>query len=178
MFWAHANLPDDYIYAEADDDIMVNLVLVQLNIHEFRQSSSNRFWPEFPLVCMSKKLSYEAPERKENDKHFHSKEDFKWPFWPDYCKGGLFACSVKVTGYLWEASRTGKVFEASDVFITGILRQKIGMPRQMLLEARPFPAVHVHGFSAEKPQEILAKMQHEWKKIWKELQENDMCTCN
>ena len=177
MYWAHTNLHDDYYYAEADDDVMVNPFLVQVHMHEFRQSTSNRFWPEFPIVCMSKRMSFETPDRQSNSKRFYSLEQFVWPFWPDYCRSGLFACSVRIAGDLWKASRTGKMFEVADVYITGILREKIGLPRQMILEAKPSPTHHIQGFSALRPNEVLESLEKQWDKIKKESVDAEFCTC-
>ena len=177
MYWAQAYLPDNYYYAEAEDDIMINPVMTQVHMHEFRQSTANRFWLDFPIICMTNKLAYSTPERQSGNKNFYSLEAFEWPFWPDYCQGGLFACSVPIARDLWKASRTGQMFEFSDVYITGILRQRIGMPRQMILEAKPSPASHIKGFSSLRPDEVIEGLTKEWEKIKLKFDDTEICTC-
>jgi len=177
MHWAHTNLPNDYYYAEAEDDVMINPILVQVHMHEFRQSTANRFWPEFPIICMANKQTYDTPERQAGSKNFFSLKAFEWPFWPDYCQSGFFACSIAIAGELWKASRTGQLFEYADVFITGILRERIGMPRQMVLEAKPSPVSHIKGFSSLRPDEVISALTKEWEKIKKGFDDTEFCTC-
>ena len=177
MFWAYKHLPFNYFFAEADDDIVVNPFLTQLNIQEFKQASENQYWPEFPMVCMNGRVAYDAPGRKESDKHYVSTEEYKWIFWPDYCLGGMYVTSVKVAGELWKASRTGRMFDKTDVYITGILRQKIGLSRQMLLEARPNPVTPHHGFVSERPNQSMQLIKHNWDKIYREVKEKNICLC-
>ena len=177
MYWARHYLAKDSLFVEAHDDVTINPFTMQAHIKEFRQSTANRVWPEFPIVCMMKKIMYDTPQRLSGRKNFLSMDKFEWPFWPDYCATSLFACNTQIAGDLWQASRTGPVYDATDAYVTGILRQRIGLPRQMLLEAKPFPASQISGFFQLRPSEVVTAMEKEWGKIKSGPPDVVFCTC-
>ena len=179
MQWAGENLYDEDLYSVTDDDMFINIVWVQEYITEVQQVMEEKSWPTYPILCMYGHRAGMSPIRSEDNKYYSSFDEYKWPFWPDFCLGGMYTTSVKVARKLWIQSRTESLVRLEDVWITGILRQKLGMPKELLLPVKPAAAMHLSSSISTKQSFISAYMLNIWKKMETNLMtRNDICFCD
>ena len=180
MQWASENLQDNNFYSSCDDDMMVNISELQENIDQCLTKQFELSWPEFPIICGYEYWNGTAashPIRDESDKNFVSKEKYPWTEWPHFCLGGMYSTSVRVIRQLFEISRTQSFLNTDDVWITGILRNILGMPRSMLV--KPDRAIADHNlFSKEHRKKNLAALHmNEWHKISRQFKTKTVCKC-
>ena len=123
--------------------------------------SQKRALGQFPILCSYKARLNDGPDRKNTSKYYISSKEYRWPFYPDYCLGGAYTTSVGVARQLWQASQEVKPLKMDDVWITGILRERIGMPRQYIRKLDVSVATHHHGFAKTAGQSKCEQMQKE-----------------
>jgi len=178
MQWASDNLKDNDYYSSCDDDMMVNLGALQESIDVYNTEKLLHNWPEFPIIC-----GYEYwndtkhPIRDKDDKNYVSFEKYGWPDWPHFCLGGLYTTSVRVVKKLFEISRTQPILNTDDVWITGILRNVLGMPSSMLIKPDPVAAthnLHYEGFSRNR---LKIRLINEWYKTFHKFKHKSICKC-
>ncbi|XP_076816315.1 beta-1,3-galactosyltransferase brn-like [Clavelina lepadiformis] len=150
MQWTSAKLPHQYFYSSGDDDMMIDLVKVKEAVDKNIAKISEEKWPEFPIICTYQTKESAHPIRSKQHKNFVSEEYFRWPYWPKFCLGGFYTTSVRVIRQLWEASLNSKRINTDDVFITGILRQKIGMPDEMVVPGISETCQHLGGLKENR----------------------------
>ena len=177
MQWAKENLPSNYYYSTADDDMIINLGSVQDHIDNYRSIFSDHSWSDFPLICMHIKRVDWGPIRDVRSKYNVSHELYKWPYYPDFCLGGMYTTSVHLAGKLWEASRWEPALTMDDAWITGILREKIGMPWQLLYKIEPSAARHNYVFSVRTEETTRKSMMEDWEKQFDKFKSKSMCFC-
>ncbi|XP_076816314.1 beta-1,3-galactosyltransferase brn-like [Clavelina lepadiformis] len=167
MQWTSDKLPRQYFYSSGDDDMMIDLVKLKEAVDENIAKISDENWPEFPIICTYETKESSHPIRDKQDKNFISVQDYSEPNWPKFCLGGFYTTSVRVIRQLWEASLTSKRINTDDVFITGILRQKIGMPDEMVVPGISETCQHLGGFFENKFKTMWSerKMKFENKSI-------------
>ena len=178
MQWASENLADDVFYSTCDDDMIVDIGRLQKEINRARRKTSNRKWSEFPIICGYKTLNDSiAPGRSLKDKNYVSKEKYRWHLWPKFCLGGLYTTSVSVAKQLYDISRTKNLLNTDDVWITGILRNILGMPDSMLIKVEPAAATHQKNFKNLSTNEIRNNVTKSWKKILARYKRDTICIC-
>ena len=176
MQWASENLPGDFFFSIADDDMFIHIGWVQEYISEVRRNLMETDWPGHPILCMHGHRSNRRPVREEDNKYYSSYEEYGWPFWPNFCLGGMYTTNVETAHKLYLASRTEKIVHLEDVFITGILRRKIGFPKEYLIPVQPAAALHLEStFSAKQRPFHMIKM---WTKLEILIQNHNQCSCN
>ncbi|XP_076816994.1 beta-1,3-galactosyltransferase 5-like [Clavelina lepadiformis] len=142
MKWASENLPSNYYYSTSDDDMWIDMLKVTKLIGQYREVVVEKEWPEFPIICMFG-TGFNEPIRDVRDKNSASKQQYPWPYWPKYCLGGMYTTSVSVIGKLKTLiQKTEKYYNLDDVWITGLLRQKLAMPNELLVETKERIAKH------------------------------------
>ena len=179
MRWASENLKNDDFYSSADDDMMVNLGKLQENIDKYIEEKVKNSWPEFPLIC-----TYESwadagkPIRTEKHKNYVSLVEYKWTEWPKFCLGGMYTASVGVIKQLYEISKTQQPLRTDDVWITGILRNILGMPTSMVVFPQPPIAQHItiDGGSAT-PESTTKRYRSYWRTALHTFSSKTMCIC-
>ena len=177
MQWASDNFSDKDFYTSADDDMMFDLVGLANLIFWFQEKKSRQNWPEFPIICSYKTRVDDWPDRKTNDKWYIPYVEYKWPYWPDYCLGGAYTTSVRVVRDLWKASLDVEPLRMDDVYITGILREKIGMPRQFVQKLDVPVAKHYTGFGNIARQPKNSFMKNEWDALKSTFKNATICQC-
>ena len=178
MKWASENLNGTDFYSSGDDDVIVNLAELVKVIKWLKKRVLSDNWPDFPFICSLCAKIGNYPSRKNGTKYYTSFEEYKWPFWPDFCLGGAYTTSVKVASQLWNASRGVKPIKMDDVWITGVLREKIGMPRQFVRQILPPLAKHYFGYIGSIANSKRTFMQKEWQRVIKQFENSTMCTCS
>jgi len=177
--WASEKLNDEDFYSSGDDDMVVNLGQLQENIDKYIEEKSNKSWPEYPIIC-----TYEywtkggKPIRSKKHKNYISLEEYKWTEWPKFCLGGMYTSSVRVMKQLYELSKTDTPLRTDDVWITGILRNKLGMPSSMIIFPQPAIAQHrqVYG-GRNSPESSTKQFLNYWKTTYAKFLSKSICTC-
>ena len=166
MQWASENLQDNNFYSSCDDDMTVNMSELQENIDHNIKKQYLSNWPEFPIICgyqyWNDTVTY--PDRNRKNKNFVSKEKYPWTEWPHFCLGGMYSTSVRVIRQLFEISRTQSFLNTDDVWITGILRNILGMPRSMLVKPDRAIAIHNLFFEKQLTEMIVNIFVNKWRK--------------
>ena len=178
MKWAFENLNGSYFYSSGDDDVIVDLaeLVKAIKLHKERASSGS--WPHFPILCSYGARIGDPPIRIPESKYYTSFKDYKWPYFPDFCLGGAYTTSVEVAGLLWKVSRRETPMKMDDVWITGVLRSKIGMPRQFIRRFSPSIAMHYRGFIKAAGKNKREFMQDEWGRAMKKYKNSSLCWCS
>jgi len=166
----------DDLYTVVDDDMFVNVIWVQQYLLEVMDTVKQM--PTLPIFCMFGHRTGLVPVRTTGNKYYCSEDDYKWPYWPDFCLGGMYTTSVEVARKLWIHSRTESIVRLEDAWITGILRQKMGMPKEMLVTVKPPAALHLASSSNPKQTLVSAFMLNIWSKMQSNLINVDnLCIC-
>ena len=177
MKWARDYLNDDDFYSSCDDDIMINMGGLVNVVNLMKVKIKVNGWPGFPIICTYRTKRNDAPDRRRDSKYFVSYEEYPWPFWPDFCLGGAYTSSIKVVRQLLETSRGTEPLPMDDVWITGVLREKIGMPRQYIRELSQPLAIHYFGFHFNDGRIRRKFMKEKWEEMLKRFNQSDMCFC-
>ena len=149
MQWASFNLPKDSLYSSADDDFIVITESLVTAIDDNLAQKKEKDWPEFPLICGFVKGKDEKPVRFGDPKFSKwavSKESYRWTEFPVYCHGGLYTTSVNVVKQLYDLSRFETILRLDDVWMTGILRWKLGMPDSMVVAPKNPIGFHLESY--------------------------------
>ncbi|XP_076816316.1 beta-1,3-galactosyltransferase brn-like [Clavelina lepadiformis] len=168
MRWTSDKLPRQYFYSSGDDDMMIDLVKLKEAVDKNIAKTSEEKWPEFPIICTYETRESSHPIRDKRHKNFISVQDYSEPNWPKFCLGGFYTTSVRVIRQLWEASLTSKRINTDDVFITGILRQKIGMPDNLVVPGISETCQHLGGF-------IENRFKTMWSERKKKFENKSIC---
>ncbi|CAK8692943.1 unnamed protein product [Clavelina lepadiformis] len=168
MQWTLDKLPRQYFYSSGDDDMMIDLVKIKDAVDKNNAIVSEEKWPEFPIICTYETREPGYPIRDKKHKNFISVQEYRWPNWPKFCLGGFYTTSVRVIRQLWEASLTSKRINTDDVFITGILRHKIGMPDEMVVPGISQTCQHMNGF-------IENRFKTMWSERKKKFENKSIC---
>nr|XP_009859830.2 beta-1,3-galactosyltransferase 5-like [Ciona intestinalis] len=140
MAWAATNLHFNtkpllggHLYASADDDMLIDVDELRKNIFNYYQHSGYLRMKLFPIVCGFKLAEKSKPQRTPGAKWYVSEDVFKWGVYPHFCHGGFYTMSIATMLELYKASMETNLFHFDDVWITGILRNVIGMPNNYLV---------------------------------------------
>ena len=177
MQWAYENLNDNDYYSSCDDDMMVNLGQLQENIEKYNDEKTNKNLPEFPLICCSLLGIDWEPIRNKLNKNYVALEDYKWNKWPNFCLGGMYTTSVSVIKDLLKVSKTTKPIATDDVWITGILRNILGMPESMLVFPQPAIATHLDIYGRNNDDRATKIFHNNWSNTYKTFSMKSNCKC-
>nr|XP_002130357.1 beta-1,3-galactosyltransferase brn-like isoform X1 [Ciona intestinalis]XP_018672691.1 beta-1,3-galactosyltransferase brn-like isoform X1 [Ciona intestinalis]XP_026695955.1 beta-1,3-galactosyltransferase brn-like isoform X1 [Ciona intestinalis] len=145
MHWASKYLNRTDFYSSVDDDFMIDMTNLHRTVEYYINKTITKDWPEFPIICGFILGQSELPIRNTRSKWRMEKNKYKWPSYPPYCHGGLYTTSVNVIQQLYKESQTMELFTLDDVWITGILRRRIGMPDEMVLRPERYYGSHEPG---------------------------------
>ena len=178
MEWAIENFLDDVFYTSCDDDFMIDISELVKVMQWHQHKVKNELWDDFPILCSYKARLNDGPDRRNTSKYYISSKEYRWPFYPDYCLGGAYTTSVGVARQLWQASQEVKHLKMDDVWITGILRERIGMPRQYIRKLDVSIATHHRGFARTAGQSKREQMQKEWTNLQQKFENSTSCICS
>lgn len=180
MQWAIENLPREYFYSSGDDDFMINLGRLQEIVDEGRHNVTEYKWPEFPIICTYRTIQLAQPYRNKTGmykKWYISEEEYKWPYYPKSCLGGFYTTRISTVAQLFDVSIRTPHLSVDDVWITGILREKLGMPDGMVISPNNTIAHHFLGYKRKRNDIKRGFMKNEWAKIKNEFRTKEICTC-
>ncbi|XP_078486269.1 beta-1,3-galactosyltransferase 5-like [Ciona intestinalis] len=166
MKWAKENLSPETFYTSSDDDVTVDLAEVIQNIESNKEKTSNEKWPEFPILCGYLKGKVEPPHRNKNDKWYIPSSVYKWTVFPQFCFGAYYTTSVSVASQLYTEALTSKVLgHLDDVWLTGVVRERIGMPDAMVIAPQTFYVKHRPSSFDNEWDKSVAKLRERFKDI-------------
>ena len=118
----------------------------------------------FELACLYKRGLEAEPYRWGKWKI----PEYVYPYelYPDFCHGGMYVASMRTVALLWETSRTAPVLAFDDVWITGILRHRAGIPAS---EVVYWKGVAKHCLVSKK---TVNRLKFRWRKLWKSTTAN------
>ena len=177
MRWMFENFPDDVYYTSCDDDFMIDIAGLVDVMKSQENNTEMTQGNDFPIICSYMAKFGDIPARDNRSKYYTSKEEYKWPYWPDFCLGGAYTTNVGVVRQLWNASKKIKPLKMDDVWITGVLREKIGMPRQYIRQLNKSVASHYGGLNKKKNKTNRKKMLEEWNSLQKKFENLTKCSC-
>lgn len=123
-------LKPHHFYTSIDDDVIVNplnLHLLLQHMTSYNDESVYRpCYEHLPIVCIYSYQQKDIPARNPKSKWYISYDLFGGEIWPPYCRGGLYLMPVSMTSALYNVSRTTSYMHLDDVWITGIMRRRIG----------------------------------------------------
>jgi len=181
MEWCAKNLNKKWLYSSMDDDFMIHVVKARDAIDDSHKQAIDGNWGEFPILCMFRRGEGEEPVREANGlykKWYINESTFQWHVFPVYCHGGMYSASVQVITDLFEISRVFPDLYLDDVWITGILRQKLGMPDDMIVEPDQDVAIHFTGYVG-KEKDGVTEYVKQWEKqlILFDAKNKTVCQC-
>ena len=171
--WASEKLPEDFYFTKMDDDVFVdnrNLKQV-LEYYIAKMNDPENPWPVFPIMCTFKYRAAGARAiRHRKNKNWVPKKDYLWWNYPAFCRGPMYTTRVDTVRQLWNEAKTSVVLHnIEDVWVTGVLRLKIGMPEEMLVVGQEKVA---HDFTNFDKEDFTA-----YNKLWEKSKVYLQDTC-
>jgi len=179
MRWASEKLNKNDFYSSGDDDMIVNLGRLQESIDKHIEEQLKNSWPEYPIICTYEYWSNGGkPFRNKKNKNYISFEEYKWTEWPKFCVGGMYTTSVSVIKQLFKLSKTNTPLRTDDVWITGILRNILGMPSSMIIFPQPAIAQHRQVYGGKNsPESSTKQFLNYWKTTLQTFSSKSTCSC-
>ena len=150
MQWAIEKLPSNFFFTKIDDDVLVDVYAFKMAVDEnlaMLEDPANG-WPQFPIICTySRRPRYGHVVRNRNNKNYVPHKMYRWPGYPSFCRGPMYTTRMDtVTDLYKEAFHSPMLHTVEDAWVTGILRQRLGMPDEMLVSLRQRVAHHFDSF--------------------------------
>ena len=128
MQWA-SELPNDWLYASIDDDMLVSHRLL---LEYFKKLISESTFPNksidftsIPIVCTYSYQDKDIPSRDKLSKWYMPIANYPGEVWPTYCRGGMYTTTSDMVKKLYQVSRRTHRLYLDDVWITGFMRLKV-----------------------------------------------------
>lgn len=129
MQWAAQYLRSDWLYTSCDDDMIINpfnLFTFISHITEYSQTSPQPpCYHQLPIICLYIIKYVDRPDRQPRSKWYTSEDMYPHIKWPPYCRGGSYLMPVRIASKLYEVSRYIEYINMDDVWITGLMREKL-----------------------------------------------------
>ena len=180
MQWSAERLPDEAFYSTLDDDFFVDLQGLASSIHVNIDRRLANGWPDFPIVCGYVRGVGERPVRRGeefSEKWAMPNYLFKWSVYPPYCHGGIYSTSVSVVKQLFYLSQSEPIWHLDDVWITGILRWKLGFPDEMLLSTEFPVGVHLDNYIEDDFSFVESTVEKVITTFYSILETDGLCKC-
>ncbi|XP_022644139.1 beta-1,3-galactosyltransferase 5-like isoform X1 [Varroa jacobsoni] len=110
---------------KADDDTIVNVRKLRLELQSLQANFSK------PVIA-GYELIHVAPRRMKNDKWAVSEKEYPDKLYPNFVSGCLYVISGKALAPLYETALNTRPLSLEDVFVTGLVATRAGIPRVSL----------------------------------------------
>lgn len=177
MQWTSENLPPEYYYSTADDDFLIDMAIFEDIVNQNLALQKRHSWPIFPFVCTYRVLPFPHVVRDSNYKSFVPVEEYPWPDWPRGCLGGFYTSKADVISRLWLFTKDEVIVRMDDVWITGVLRMKMGIPDYAVVQPFQYAATHYSGFRDKGDLRDKDFMKEPWAAATKKLFQRPHCVC-
>jgi len=175
MQWASENLPSSYLYSSADDDFMIDVAALDDNIMKAIKTTNHL--PYFPFVCIYS-LAGSDIYRNTDSKYYVPKEEYSNDKWPKACLGGFYTTRMDTITKIWKQANKESLVRMDDVWITGIVRQKAGIPDSCIIKFYFKSWLHTWGYSGRGDPGSKNFMKDDWIKFSKKIYKRPHCDCN
>jgi len=173
MQWASENLPSSYLYSSGDDDMMIDVAALDDNIMKIINTKSHL--PCFPFICIFKMTS-KWVFRDPKSKYYVPFDEYPDTYWPRGCNGGFYTTNVAMVTKIWGRANEERIIRMDDIWITGILRKKCGIPDSCVVGALYKADLHTRGFRDAKGEpQSEGFMRDEWLKLSEEINKRPHC---
>ena len=179
MQWASDNLPPFYLYASSDDDFVINFAEVidflrnQIDKHKAINRRPSDAVQHLPITCIYFLSTTTKPVRDKDSKYYVSEKDYSLDLYPAFCGGGFYTAPVSMVTALSGMAKITRSLPMDDVWVTGILRRKLGQRDDNIIAAKwPLGAPkdmwkHLWGDYGKKTKNIVDLIKSTWRK-WDE----------
>lgn len=169
MKWVAENIPSNYLYSSCDDNMIANIDLLtqalntSVNAAPKVWGSTCRVSDIFPLYCVYSFREADKPVREPDNPWSMTEEDYPPEVLPGHCQGGFYTSAVSTVKLLIGTAVKTKLSHLDAMWITGIVRQKLGMDWRSVKAA---PAIETPGdYSAFFDKDIAQNIRKEWERI-------------
>ena len=114
--------------------------------------------------------------RNPGSKYYVPYAEYADKYWPRGCNGGFYITKVDTIAKVWNQAYDEPMLRMDDIWITGILRQKSGIPDTCVVGAYFKADLHTSGFSGKDP-DSAGFMKNEWQKLSAEINKRPHCIC-
>ena len=166
MKWITENIPSNYLYSSCDDNMIANIDLLTQALNKSVNDAPKVWGPTcsvsdiFPLLCVYSFREADKPAREPDNPWSISEEDYPPEVLPGHCQGGFYTTSVSTVKLLTGIAVKTKLSHLDAVWITGIVRQKLGMDWRSVKAA---PAIETPGdYAAFYDKDIADNIRKEW----------------
>jgi len=174
MQWAYENLPSSFYYSSADDDFMIDVAALDDNI--MKAINTTKHLPHFPFLCIYS-LAGTDIYRNKDSKYYVPIEEYPNATWPKACLGGFYTTRVDTIAKVWKQANQESLVRMDDVWITGVVRQKAGIPDSCIVKAYFKSWIHTWGYRGKGDPGARNFMQGDWVKFSREIKKRPHCAC-
>jgi len=156
MRWVSTYCKHVTFVLKSDDDVVVNMLSLVPYLDTIQNNHSNHSAQSLLLGA----VRYDAPVgRDSRDKWYVARDEFADAHFPPYCKGAAYIMSPDIMRRLYEVSLETPYFWVDDVFVTGILAQKLNIKHIQMYEYYNF-AITDEKHVKKKKNPIFALVLH------------------
>ena len=117
-----------------------------------------------------------SPRRDRADKWYVSRREYPHSKYPPYCEGFAYVTSPTVTSALYTAALRVPVYWIDDVYITGIVLQKLGLGHRQFRKNNGYTATGSHSCLPNTVRNSLFQLQQysrsvafDWDSCWRNM---------
>lgn len=175
MQWASSHLSPNDLVLSATDNFEIDPVALRDCINHTLNETKHQGWNEFPMICSQGKIQTLFVNRNPASRFYAPFSRFQWETYPAFCAGGFYLTGARVVKELYAESKRLEHFRDGGLWVTGLLRRRIGMPDKMMLQA---PATAVWRLKYFKMRNAAKRTVKEWKKKIGLLGNKRYCLCD
>ena len=116
--------------------------------------------------------------RNPENKYYVSYDEYPGEHWPRGCNGGFYTTKVDTIAKVWKQANEETLIRMDDIWITGIVRKKSGIPDTCVVAAYFDARLHTWGFHGKGDPSSEYFMKHEWRKFSAEISRRPHCSCS
>ena len=167
--WISAHCGRAQYVVKADDDTIVNVyeLLTFLKVDYRAAPITNH------LYCSV--YGNMTPRRDRGDKWYVSEKEYPYKKYPPYCEGFAYVTGTSVTGALYRAAQDVSLYWIDDVYVTGILLQKLGLGHRQFRRTRGYDITNHRSCQPDSVRNVLFLLQKyeynaiDWDSCWRNM---------
>ena len=151
---------------KVDEDLIVNVFKLVEYVKEIEKLKK-----QYSRTIFCSVFSNERPRRYLGDKWFVTKEEYPFGRYPAYCEGYAYIMRKDLIVPLYEASLRLKYYWIDDVYVTGMLVDRINATRQYFIKGYSSQRVGIPRFTKVGDKALFILMDNKvvanhWHKHW------------
>lgn len=153
---------------KTDEDTLVNIYnLIKFLLEKHRTSATK----DFVYCSVFQRI---APRRDKEDKWYVSYDEFSRDLYPPYCEGFAYIMSTDLVPKLYNESLYTKYYWIDDVYVTGLLMEKLGIQHTMMHEPFAYELMKAGTSNSINNMFLLAKYHGDdkhWTTLWNKMKQ-------